>query len=107
MGSSAYDIPKRNYFLSLFLKSNTDGQKRTRNINAVVCLDVSGSMNSALDNSPKIHQAKRKSRISLSREAIWMLYERLQPNDIFCLVTFHDTSKTIIKSTLKSDLIPE
>jgi hypothetical protein len=43
-----YDLPKRNYFLSLFMKSNTDGVKRTRPINAVVCLDTSGSMNSLL-----------------------------------------------------------
>lgn len=42
------DLPKRNYFLSLFMKSNTDGQKRTRPINVVVCLDVSGSMDSLL-----------------------------------------------------------
>lgn len=43
-----YDMASRNYFLSLFLKSSTDGQKRTRPLNVVIALDVSGSMNGVL-----------------------------------------------------------
>ena len=38
------DLPKRNFFLSLFLKSSKDGEKRTVPINAALTLDVSGSM---------------------------------------------------------------
>jgi hypothetical protein len=34
--------------LSLFLKSLKDGLPRTRNINACIVLDISGSMNSPL-----------------------------------------------------------
>ena len=49
-----YDLPKRNYFLSLFMKSNTDGVKRTRPINVVLCLDTSGSMNSLLNYLPNL-----------------------------------------------------
>jgi hypothetical protein len=52
-----YDLPKRNYFLSLFNKSNMDGQKRTRPINVVVCLDVSGSMNRLLKYGNNISEA--------------------------------------------------
>jgi hypothetical protein len=40
-----YDMDNRNHFISLFLKSSTDGQVRTRPLNLVVSLDVSGSMN--------------------------------------------------------------
>lgn len=43
-----YDLPNRNYFISLFLKSSTDGQNRTRPLNIVVALDVSGSMGTNL-----------------------------------------------------------
>lgn len=39
-----YDMDSRNHFISLFLKSSTDGQKRTRALNTVITLDVSGSM---------------------------------------------------------------
>lgn len=39
-----YDMDSRNHFISLFLKSSTDGAKRTRALNMVVALDVSGSM---------------------------------------------------------------
>lgn len=46
-----YDLPNRNYFISLFMKSSTDGQKRTVPLNVVVCLDVSGSMDGALKYS--------------------------------------------------------
>jgi hypothetical protein len=43
-----HDLPPRNYFLSLFLKSSTDGQARTKPLNVVVALDVSGSMDGPL-----------------------------------------------------------
>jgi hypothetical protein len=46
-----YDLPNRNYFISLFLKSSTDGEKRKRFLNIVVALDVSGSMDGPLTHS--------------------------------------------------------
>lgn len=84
-----YDLPKRNYFLSLFMKSNTDGQKRTRPINAIVCLDVSGSMNSLLKYGQNVgEESLNKTRLNLARQAIEMLYKKLEPEDIFGFVTF-------------------
>jgi len=44
-----FGLPKRNYFMGLFLKSIKDGLPRTRNINACIVLDISGSMNSPLN----------------------------------------------------------
>ena len=41
-------MPDRNYFLSLFIKSSTDGQERVTPLNVVIALDVSGSMNGPL-----------------------------------------------------------
>ena len=46
-----YDLPNRNYFLSLFVKSSTDGEKRTNPLNLVIALDVSGSMDGPLKYS--------------------------------------------------------
>ena len=46
-----YDLPNRNYFLSLFMKSSTDGQERTSSLNIVIVLDVSGSMDGPLKYS--------------------------------------------------------
>lgn len=46
-----YDLPKRNYFMSIFMKSSMDGEKRIRPINACVVLDVSGSMGGHLSHS--------------------------------------------------------
>ncbi len=100
-----YGLPKRNYFVSLFLKSNTDGQKRTRALNVVVCLDVSGSMNSLLKYGENVNEDDLgKTRLNLAREAILMLYEKLQDNDVFSLVTFNTSAETIIPSTFKKDL---
>ena len=44
------------------------------------------------------------TRLDLSRKAIFMLYNKLNDDDVFCLVTFHNTAKTIIKSTFKNML---
>lgn len=60
--------------MSLFLKSNKDGQPRTRNINVCVALDISGSMNSGLSHS----KPSEKTRLMLARDAILMLFEKLK-----------------------------
>lgn len=69
-----FGLPKRNFFLSLFLKSVKDGQPRTRNINACIALDISGSMNSQL--SRKEHS--EKTRLMLARDGIFMFFEKLR-----------------------------
>lgn len=101
-----YDIAARNYFLSLFMKSSTDGQKRTRPLNVVVSLDVSGSMDGAL--SYKVGEeyppSQQKSRIALAKKAILMLFDKLQDDDVFGLTTFHTSAKTIIKNTLVKNI---
>ena len=70
-----YDMPKRNFFLSLFLKSSTDGEARTRKINSCIALDISGSMNSPL----KYDAEEKRCRLELARDAIMMFYEKLTP----------------------------
>lgn len=88
-------MDSRNHFISLFLKSSTDGQKRTRALNLVVALDISGSMNGSLKHSST---GINTPRIQLAKQAILMLFEKLQPNDVFSLVVFHTQSRTVIPS---------
>ena len=83
------------------MKSSKDGADRDETpLNALICLDVSGSMNGSLGNNPKQGQ----SRLKLSIEAIKMFISKLRPNDSVGLVTFNNHGKTIIKPTFKSDI---
>jgi hypothetical protein len=66
-----YDMDNRNHFISLFLKSSTDGQKRTRALNLVVALDVSGSMDGSLKHSST---GINTPRIQLAKQAILMMF---------------------------------
>jgi len=43
------------------MKSSTDGEPRTRSLNLVIALDISGSMNSPLKHS--VHGEKAVSRL--------------------------------------------
>lgn len=100
-----YDIAKRNYFISLFMKSSTDGQKRTIPLNVVVCLDVSGSMDGALKyNYGEDYPGAEGTRIFLAKKAILMLFDKLNAEDVFSLVTFHTKAKTIISSNFVKKL---
>ena len=49
----------------------------------VVVLDISGSMDWKLS-----HRKNSAKRLSLAKQAIKLLYEKLRPNDLFSLVTF-------------------
>ncbi len=59
-----YGLGKRNFFLGLFMKSIKDGMPRTRNINACIVLDISGSMNSPLNYQDA---ENNKTRLMLAR----------------------------------------
>lgn len=89
--------------MSLFLKSSTDGQSRTRPINLAIALDVSGSMDSPLKHSIEA-VPQQNSRLSLAKKAIMLLFQKLKPEDAFSLVIFHDAARTIIPSAFKKDL---
>lgn len=98
-----FDLDQRNFFLSIFLKSSQDGQKRTKGINICLTLDISGSMGSQLSNNFRdgLEQAKNeptKSRLELSKDATWMMFNKLEPEDIFSFVVFHNNSRTVIPS---------
>lgn len=96
-----YDMDGRNYFISLFMKSSTDGEARTRPLNLVIALDVSGSMDGPLKFDPakgEPYVRETMSRTILSKQAILMLLEKLKPDDVFSLVIFHTAARTIITS---------
>lgn len=75
-----------------------DGEKRIRPINACVVLDVSGSMGGQLSYSQPKEGEVKKTRLQLAQEAIWMLYKKLNPDDIFTMIVFHTQARTVIKS---------
>lgn len=89
-----------NDYLALFLKSSRDGADRDeRPINAVICLDVSGSMSGGLGEYTK----EAQSRLKLSVEAIKMFISKLRPNDSIGLVTFNNSSQVIFAPVFKKD----
>jgi uncharacterized protein (DUF58 family) len=59
-------------------------------LNAVIVLDVSGSMGGALTSKGT------GNRLELAKEAILMFFSKLRPNDGFGLVIFHNSAKTLI-----------
>ncbi len=79
-----------NDYLCLFLKSERDGAERNDiPLNAIICLDISGSMDGSLENGSS------KTRLKLSIEAIKMFISKLRPNDSIGMVIF-DTSADVV-----------
>jgi hypothetical protein len=79
---SIYDKSINDY-LALFLKCQSDGQPRdSRKLNAVLVVDVSGSMECSLSKSDS------STRLSLTKEAIKMFVSKLRDDDSFGLVKF-------------------
>lgn len=86
-----FDLPKRNYFINVFMKSSMDGEKRIRPINVCLVLDISGSMGGPLAYDGPYDTGKgRKNRLQLAQDAIWMLFNKLNSEDIFSFVVFHN-----------------
>jgi hypothetical protein len=89
-------------YLTLFLKGKDDGSVRDpdRKLNSVICLDISGSMNSGLGSDKSMYS----TRISLCIEAIKMFISKLQPEDSVGMTTFDNLAHLIFKPTLKKDI---
>ena len=43
----------------------------------------------------------------MAQEAIWMLYKKLNPDDIFSMVVFHTQARTVLKREFKKKLSDE
>jgi hypothetical protein len=98
--NSLVDKQPQNY-LALFTKGSLDGQPRNeRVLNAVIILDISGSMNGRLSGK----SSNKKSRLDLSKEAIKMFVSKLRDTDSFGLVVFDSNAKAIIPSQRKDKL---
>lgn len=80
-----------NDYLTIFTKGAKDGEDRDdRVLNAVIILDISGSMGSGLTARGE------GCRLELAKEAILMFVSKLRPTDGFSLVTFNNKGHTII-----------
>jgi hypothetical protein len=88
--NSAFDNGINN-FLAIFTKGCKDGADRDgRVLNAVIVLDVSGSMGSGLTSKGEGH------RLELAKSAIMMFVSKLRAGDSFGLVTFNNSARTVI-----------
>ncbi len=90
---------KVNDYLAIFTKGNKDGAERDgRNLNAIVMLDVSGSMGSGLTSNGQ------GCRIQLAKEAILMFFSKLRKSDSFGLITFNQQGHVLIPLQKVSNL---
>ena len=88
---------KVNDYLSIFTKGSKDGEDRDdRVLNAVIVLDISGSMGCGLTSKGE------GNRLELAKEAIIMFFSKLRANDSFGLVVFDDRGDTVVPCTKKS-----
>ena len=93
--SSSHD-KNINDYLALFVKGNKDGKDRDdRSLNATICLDISGSMGSGLNNN----HGNFRSRLDLSIEAIRMFISKMRPTDSFGLIVFDTKADVVIEQT--------
>lgn len=97
--NSLVDKEPANY-LALFTKGAKDGTPRDgRVLNAVIILDVSGSMGGSVSN-----RASKHTRLSLSKEAIKMFVSKMRDTDSFGLVTFNNQAQVVIPCQRKADI---
>jgi uncharacterized protein YegL len=89
-------------YLALFLKGKADGQPRdpSRRLNAVICLDISGSMTCGLTS----YNVEPESRHNLCIEAIKMFISKLSPEDSVGMTTFDNNAHLIFDPILKKDI---
>ncbi|WP_306059574.1 vWA domain-containing protein [Natronococcus wangiae] len=89
-------------YLSVGLNSNLEASEFEReNLNLVVVLDVSGSMDSGMSEShydgdgPEERPAETKPKMDAANEATVALLDQLEDDDRFALVTFDDRAETV------------
>jgi len=91
-------------WVACFLKSCRDGQPRDHiPMDLVVVLDISGSMNSSVDGH-KIRAESGTSRLSLAKDALMALIQRLRPDDRFGLATFNNEGHVVQPLSLAAEL---
>ena len=105
MGYARYQFKESSHdkgihdYLALFVKGAKDGEERDeRPLNAIICLDISGSMSCGLAGNHKVN----KTRLQLSVEAIKMFISKMRPNDSLGLVTFNNQAHVIFEPMLRS-----
>jgi len=85
------------YYLSVGLNSNIkQSDFKRKNLNLVIALDISGSMESSIDNYyydlENEEDEEFKSKMKLAEESINILIDRLNPEDSFGMVLFDNDS---------------
>ena len=48
-----------------------------------------------------------RPRLELAKDAIWMFFNKLGPEDIFSMVVFHNSSRTVIQSDFVKNMKKE
>lgn len=94
------------YYLSVGLNSNIKEEDfKRKNLNLVLVLDISGSMDSGFNNYyyDLNDLSEQKSKIQIAKESINMLIDRLGPNDSLGIVLFESDSTVAKKLNLNSN----
>jgi len=88
------------YYLGLFINSKYDGQGIVNRppLNLVICLDISGSMNSAF------RSRGGETKISVAKESLKTLLNQLQPDDSICIVTFNTEANVLFHFAKKKSI---
>lgn len=89
---------KQEYYLGIFLNSRFDGTGIANRppLNLVICLDISGSMNSQFGNG--------STKIGVAKEGMKTLINQLRPNDSLSIVTFNNKAEAALSFTKRSDM---
>ena len=93
---------KMEKYLSLGLLGSEDGKNHRENLNLVIVLDVSGSMNCSLTEN-----YSSKDKITLAKSCVKSIFHKLKPEERFGVITFNEESLVLQDLKNKKDIDAE
>lgn len=88
-------------YLSIGLLGSEDGKNHRENLNLVIALDISGSMNEVLSKKSS------RSKLALAISCVKNIFNKLTPEERIALITFNKNSTVIQDLNFKKNIIKE